>query len=261
MRPRCSTESPSGGFPVEIHGGGPLPAGRCGSRRRWRQTRVRDRAIPAPRRIVTTHNAIESFLKKKQTRSGRGTFHVGHDLLRRARRSCGATTLRVLKFGRLQHECATGPYGHTDTQFFWDGLREGRLLIALCPMRRLRHRRGDVPVVATRGQRCRRGERPGLGVQLVMRSTRRTVHRRPLRRGPRRTRGRGADRANLRHVDPDDVTIGMAVEVAFETFDGDVVLHQFRRRALVTVPQAGDALPSWRSHSRLHALWRRHRHS
>jgi uncharacterized OB-fold protein len=34
--------------------------------------------------------------------------------------------------------------------------------------------------------------------------------------------------SNLRDVDPDDVRIGMAVEVTFETFDGDVVLHQFR---------------------------------
>ena len=34
--------------------------------------------------------------------------------------------------------------------------------------------------------------------------------------------------SNLLNIDPDDVTIGMPVEVAFETFDGDVVLHQFR---------------------------------
>jgi uncharacterized protein len=34
--------------------------------------------------------------------------------------------------------------------------------------------------------------------------------------------------SNLRDVDLGDVTIGMAVEVAFETFDADVVLHQFR---------------------------------
>jgi len=29
------------------------------------------------------------------------------------------------------------------------------------------------------------------------------------------------------------VTIGMAVEVAFETFDADVVLHQFRPMVLL----------------------------
>ncbi len=39
--------------------------------------------------------------------------------------------------------------------------------------------------------------------------------------------------SNLRDVDPDDVTIGMAVEVAFESFDGDVVLHQFRPAVLL----------------------------
>jgi hypothetical protein len=38
--------------------------------------------------------------------------------------------------------------------------------------------------------------------------------------------------SNLRDVDPEDVTIGMAVEVTFETFDGDVVLHQFRPAVL-----------------------------
>jgi hypothetical protein len=39
--------------------------------------------------------------------------------------------------------------------------------------------------------------------------------------------------SNLRDVDPDDVRIGMAVEVAFETFGGDVVLHQFRPAVLL----------------------------
>jgi len=34
--------------------------------------------------------------------------------------------------------------------------------------------------------------------------------------------------SNLREVDPDDVMIGMPVEVVFETFDSDIVLHQFR---------------------------------
>jgi uncharacterized protein len=41
--------------------------------------------------------------------------------------------------------------------------------------------------------------------------------------------------SNLRDVDPDDVTMGMAVVVTFETFetfDGDVVLHQFRPAVL-----------------------------
>ncbi|MDP1804255.1 MAG: OB-fold domain-containing protein [Acidimicrobiales bacterium] len=32
---------------------------------------------------------------------------------------------------------------------------------------------------------------------------------------------------NLVDVDATDVHIGMAVEVGYETFDGDVVLHQF----------------------------------
>jgi len=33
--------------------------------------------------------------------------------------------------------------------------------------------------------------------------------------------------SNLKDVNPDDVTIGMPVEVLFESFDG-VILHQFR---------------------------------
>jgi uncharacterized OB-fold protein len=34
--------------------------------------------------------------------------------------------------------------------------------------------------------------------------------------------------SRLAGVDPDDVRIGMAVEVAFESVDGDLALHYFR---------------------------------
>src|ERR1700757_916259 len=37
--------------------------------------------------------------------------------------------------------------------------------------------------------------------------------------------------SNLWHIDPADVRVGMPVEVYFETFDGDLVLHQFRPAA------------------------------
>jgi hypothetical protein len=37
--------------------------------------------------------------------------------------------------------------------------------------------------------------------------------------------------SNLTAIDPADVTPGMPVEVYFQTFDDDLVLHQFRPKA------------------------------
>jgi uncharacterized OB-fold protein len=34
--------------------------------------------------------------------------------------------------------------------------------------------------------------------------------------------------SNLCDIDPADVTVGMPVEVCYQTFDNDLVLHQFR---------------------------------
>ena len=117
-----------------------------------------------------------------------------------------------------------------DTQFFWDGLREQRLLIQRCDdCGALRHPPRPMCPACT-----------SLAWSTVDASGRGTVHsfvvpQHPpdpfiaapyvvalveLEEGPRIV-------TNLCDVDVTDVHIGMAVEVGYQTFDGDVVLHQF----------------------------------
>ena len=121
-----------------------------------------------------------------------------------------------------------------DTQFFWDGLREHRLLIQRCDdCGALRHPPRPMCPACT-SLAWGTIDSAGLG----------TVHsfvlpQHPpdpfipapyvvvlveLAEGPRLI-------SNLIDVDPADVHIGMPVEVGYETFDGDVVLHQFRPAA------------------------------
>jgi uncharacterized OB-fold protein len=118
-----------------------------------------------------------------------------------------------------------------DTQFFWEGLKAHRLLIQHCE---------DCGVL-------RHPPRPmcpncnSLDWDTIEAAGRGTVHsfvmpQHPpdpfieppfvvalidLDEGPRLV-------SNLRDVEIDAVSIGMAVEVFYERFDGDVVLHQFR---------------------------------
>lgn len=118
-----------------------------------------------------------------------------------------------------------------DTQFFWEGLKEHRLLIQRCV---------DCGVL-------RHPPRPmcpscnSLAWNTLEASGRGTVHsfvmpQHPqfpfmeypyivalvdLEEGPRLV-------SNLREINPEDAAIGMPVEAFYETFDGDLVLHQFR---------------------------------
>lgn len=118
-----------------------------------------------------------------------------------------------------------------DTQFFWDGLRDHRLLIQRCV---------DCGTL-------RSPPRPmcpscnSLAWDTIEASGRGTVHsfvmpQHPplpfmeypyivalidLEEGLRLV-------SNLREIDPGEAGIGMAVEVFYEAFDGDLVLHQFR---------------------------------
>lgn len=121
-----------------------------------------------------------------------------------------------------------------DTQFFWDGLKEHRLLIQRCAScETLRH--PPRPMCP----RCN-----DLGWDTVDASGRGTLlsfvlPRHPsmpfmpegyivalveLEEGTRLV-------SNLCGVDPEDASIGMAVEVFFEEFDEGLVLHQFRPAA------------------------------
>jgi uncharacterized protein len=123
------------------------------------------------------------------------------------------------------------PSATRDTQFFWDALREHRLLIQRCADCGTR-RHPPRPMCP----RCN-----SLSWGTVESSGRGTVYsfvmpQHPqypwfdypyivalveLEEGTRLV-------SNLCDVSPDDVTIGMPVEVTFTEFDGDLVLHQFR---------------------------------
>lgn len=121
-----------------------------------------------------------------------------------------------------------------DTQFFWDGLKERRLLIQRCEgCEVLRH--PPRPMCPTCGS---------LSWTTIESSGRGTVHsfvvpQHPpdpfiaapyvvalveLEEGTRLV-------TNLCDVDPTGVRIGLPVEVTYQAFDGDVVLHQFRPAA------------------------------
>jgi uncharacterized OB-fold protein len=123
------------------------------------------------------------------------------------------------------------PSTSPDTQFFWDGLREHRLLIQRCTgCGALRHPpRPMCPACGALGWDA--VESSGRGTLLSF-----VLPRHPpmpfmdegyvvalveLEEGTRLI-------SNLRDVDPEDASIGMAVEVFYEAFDEDLVLHQFR---------------------------------
>jgi uncharacterized OB-fold protein len=118
-----------------------------------------------------------------------------------------------------------------DTQFFWEGLKEGRLLLQRCAQcGRLRHPpRPMCPWCNSLDKDAIESSGRGSVHSFVMPQHppdpfidgRYIVVLVDLEEGVRIV-------SNLRDVDPDVVTIGMAVELTFETFDGDVVLHQFR---------------------------------
>ena len=118
-----------------------------------------------------------------------------------------------------------------DNRFFWDGVRDRKLLIQRCAgCGRLQH--PPAPMCP----RCH-----GFAMDALPASGRGTVHsfvvfHHPpvppfaypnvivlvdLEEGTRLV-------SRLVGVDPDSVAIGMAVEVGFETVDGDLALHYFR---------------------------------
>ena len=121
-----------------------------------------------------------------------------------------------------------------DTKFFWDGLKDGKLLIQRCTgCGALRH--PPRPMCP----RCN-----ALGWEAVASSGRGTVYSFVLPRHPPWPWFEGGTYlvalialeegvrmvSNLRDVDPDAVTIGMPVEAYVERFDNGVFLHQFRPR-------------------------------
>ena len=121
-----------------------------------------------------------------------------------------------------------------DTAFFWQGVTEGRLLIQRCnECGALRHPprpmcpacnsltwdtiestgKGEVySFVLPRHPRYPGFDDPHIAVLVELEEGTRLV-------------------SNLCDIDPDEVTVGMPVEVFFESFDGGLVLPQFRPAA------------------------------
>lgn len=123
---------------------------------------------------------------------------------------------------------AIGP----DTEFFWAGLREHKLLIQRCTgCGALRH--PPRPMCP----HCR-----SLGWDTIESSGRGTVYSYVMPLEPRFPfidypyivalveLAEGVRLvSNLSEIEPADVTVGMPVEVCYQSFDNDLVLHQFRR--------------------------------
>lgn len=118
-----------------------------------------------------------------------------------------------------------------DTEFFWNGLRDNKLLIQRCsgcgqqrhpPRPMCPHCRSlDWTTIESSGR--------GVVYSYVMPHQPRfpffdypyVVALVELDEGVRLV-------SNLTGIDPADITVGMAVEVYYQSFDGDLVLHQFR---------------------------------
>ena len=125
------------------------------------------------------------------------------------------------------------PTTTADTKFFWDALKEGKLLIQRCAgCATLRH--PPRPMCP----RCN-----SLAWEAIEAAGRGVVYSFILPRHPQWPWFDGTYivalieleegtriLSNLRDVDPAAVTIGMPVEAFFERFDGGVTLHQFRPR-------------------------------
>jgi uncharacterized OB-fold protein len=126
------------------------------------------------------------------------------------------------------------PSASPDTAFFWDGLREQKLLIQRCKScSALRHPpRPMCPKCNSLEWDTLPSSGRGVVYSWVMPQHPRfpffeypyIVVLVELAEGVRLV-------SNLCGIAPDGVRVGMPVEVFYETFENDVVLHQFRPRA------------------------------
>ncbi|HEX5254766.1 MAG TPA: Zn-ribbon domain-containing OB-fold protein [Mycobacterium sp.] len=121
-----------------------------------------------------------------------------------------------------------------DTEFFWNGLRENKLLIQRCgDCGQLRH--PPRPMCP----HCR-----SLDWEAIESSGRGTVYSYVMPHEPKfpffeypyvvvlvELEDGVRLVSNLTGIDPDAVTPGMPVEVYYQTFDNELVLHQFRPSA------------------------------
>jgi uncharacterized OB-fold protein len=123
------------------------------------------------------------------------------------------------------------PSTSPDTAFFWDGLREHRLLIQRCA--------GCGALRQPPRPMC--PECNSLAWDTIESSGRGTVYAYVMPQHPRFPMfeypyivalvelAEGVRLvSNLRGIAPEDVRVGMPVEVFYETFENELVLHQFR---------------------------------
>lgn len=121
-----------------------------------------------------------------------------------------------------------------DTEFFWNGLRDNKLLIQRCGgCGRLRHPpRPMCPHCRSLDSDAIEASGRGTVYSYVMPHEPKfpffdypyVVALVELEEGVRLV-------SNLTDIEPADVAPGMAVEVYYRTFDNDLVLHQFRPSA------------------------------
>ncbi len=193
---------------------------------------------PGDELTVTTE--IESISDRKNTALGPGHFIDHHMTYRDQGGAIVATMrLRLLKFKPLQgrdakkQEKSTRPRPRPaitpDNAFFWDGVRERKLLIQRCACGRLRHPPGPM-CPSCRSLEWDSVEASGRGrvYSYVV------AHHPPippfaypnlialieLEEGTRLV-------SNLVGVAPADVRVGMPVRVEFREFDGGQILPQF----------------------------------
>ena len=189
--------------------------------------------------VVTSTMVIESVSDKKQTRIGPRTLHhLGDDVSRRAGRGRRPADVphpqvQARPGGPAEMSDRLAPTTTPDTKFFWDALKEGKLLIQRCSgCATLRH--PPRPMCP----RCN-----SLAWDTIESSGRGEVYSFVLPRHPPWPWFEGTYIvalveleegtrivSNLCDVDPDDVTIGMPVQAFIEHFDNGVSLPQFRPR-------------------------------
>ncbi len=125
------------------------------------------------------------------------------------------------------------PAVSADTEFFWEGARNGRLLIQQCNQcAKLRHPPGP-GCPACGSLEWKAIESSGRGTVYSF-----AIHHYPPVPGFEYPNAIGLIEleegtrliSNIVGIDPDAIEIGMGVEVTFDTFEGDLTLPQFKPR-------------------------------
>ena len=228
-----------GGAPIEIKKQPTaVPRRRRIHRHRRHQLGVRDRALSAARRRHQRETVYEIDLRREEDGDGHRLLrHLVTTYRDQHGEVLGRQRFRMLRF-RPAKLMATrlAPSISPDTEFFWNGLSEHKLLIQRCTrLRDAAHPAApDVPQLPVPGLGCRRVVGPRHGLQLRDAAVSAVaVLRVPLRRRARRARRGVRIVSNLCDIEPADID-GRACRSRSSTrpstvlIRDDLVLHQFR---------------------------------